>query len=75
MGAGRLGSASNSQLGSLVGDGAVVLGVVESIPAVSAAATDLNWRLAWYGGQMMAKVVAVWFLAQSPDVIEAFKGR
>ena len=53
----------------------LVLGVVESIPAVSAAATDLNWRLAWYGGQMMAKVVAVWFLAQSPDVIEAFKGR
>ena len=53
----------------------MVLGVAAGIPAVSAAATDLNWRLAWYGGQMMAKVVAVWFLAQSPDVIEAFKAR
>jgi hypothetical protein len=53
----------------------MVLGVAAGIPAVSAAATDLNWRLAWYGGQMMAKVVAAWYLAQAPDVIEAFQGR
>jgi hypothetical protein len=52
----------------------LVLGVAAGVPAVSAAATDLNWRLAWYGGQMMAKVAAAWYLAQSPDAIEAFKG-
>jgi hypothetical protein len=51
----------------------MVLGVAAGIPAVSAAATDLNWRLAWYGGLMMAKIVAVWFLTQAADVVEAFK--
>ena len=51
----------------------MVLGIVAGIPAVSAAASDLNWRLAWYGGLMMAKIVAVWFLTRSPDAIEAFK--
>jgi hypothetical protein len=52
----------------------MVLGIAAGIPAVSAAATDLNWRLAWYGGLMMAKIVAVWFLTRSPEVIEAFNG-
>ena len=52
----------------------MVLGIAAGIPAVSAAATDLNWRLAWYGGLMMAKIVAAWYLARSPEAIEAFKG-
>lgn len=50
----------------------LVIGVVAGVPAVSAAATGLNWRLAWYGGQMMARVAAIWFLTQSADVVEAF---
>jgi len=52
----------------------MVLGIAAGIPVVSAAATDLNLRLVWYGGLMMAKIVAVWFLTRSPEVIEAFKG-
>jgi hypothetical protein len=51
----------------------MVLGVAASVPAVSAASIDPGWRLVWYGGQMMAKVVAAWYLAQAPDAIEAFK--
>lgn len=51
----------------------LVLGIADSIPTVSAAATGLNWRLAWYGGQMMVKVIMVWYLLQAPDAIEAFK--
>ena len=53
----------------------MVLGVAAGVPAVSSAATDLNWRLLWHGGQMIAKVAAAWYLAQSSDVIEAFKAR
>jgi len=53
----------------------VVLGVVAGIPAVSAASIDPGWRLAWYGGQMMAKVATAWYLALAPDAIEAFRGR
>jgi hypothetical protein len=53
----------------------LVVGIAASVPAVSAAATDLNWRFAWYGGQLMAKVVAVWYLTRSPEVIDAFSGR
>lgn len=53
----------------------MVLGVAASVPTVSAAATDFNWRLAWYGAQMMAKVVAAWYLTQASEAIDAFKGR
>jgi hypothetical protein len=53
----------------------MVIGVIAGIPVVSAAATGLNWRLAWYAGEMVAKVVAVFFLIQSPDVVAAFKTR
>jgi hypothetical protein len=53
----------------------MVLGVAGGIPTVSAAATGLNWRLAWYGGQMIAKVAATWYLAFAPDAVEVFKGR
>lgn len=51
----------------------LVLGIIAGIPAVSAASIDPGWRLAWYGGQMMAKVVAAWYLLQAPDAIEAFQ--
>jgi hypothetical protein len=53
----------------------MVIGIVGSIPAVSAAATGLNWRLAWYGGGMMARVAVAWYLIQAPDAIDAFRGQ
>src|ERR1700722_8759934 len=53
----------------------LVLGIIEGIPAVSAASIDPGWRLAWYGGQMMLKVVGVWYLLFAPETREAFRGR
>jgi hypothetical protein len=53
----------------------IALGIVAGIPAVSAASIDPGWRLAWYGGQMMAKVVAAWYLIFAPDVVEVFKAQ
>lgn len=53
----------------------LAIGIVEGIPAVSAASIDPGWRLAWYGGQMMAKVVGIWYLTMAPDAITAFKER
>jgi hypothetical protein len=50
----------------------LVIGVAGSVPAVSAAARDLGWRFAWYGAQMMVRIVAAWLLAASPEVGEAF---
>jgi hypothetical protein len=50
----------------------MVLGIAAGIPAVSAASINPGWRLAWYGGQMMAKVAAAWYLVFGPDAIEAF---
>jgi hypothetical protein len=50
----------------------MVLGVAGSVPAVSAAARDINWRFFWYGAQIMVRIVIAWFLAASPEVIEAF---
>lgn len=52
----------------------MVLGIAAGVPAVSAASIDPGWRLAWYGGQMMAKVVAAWYLIFAPDAREAFRG-
>jgi len=51
----------------------MVLGIAAGVPAVSAASIDPGWRLVWYGGQMMAKVVAVWYLVFAPDAREAFR--
>jgi hypothetical protein len=53
----------------------MVLGIVAGIPAVSAASIDPGWRLAWYGGLMMAKVVAAWYLIFAPDAVEVFRNR
>jgi hypothetical protein len=50
----------------------MVIGVAGSVPAVSAAARDLTWRFFFYGVQIMVRVVIAWYLAASPEVIEAF---
>lgn len=50
----------------------MVIGVAGSVPAVSAAARDLTWRFFFYGAQIMARVVIAWYLAASPEVLEAF---
>jgi hypothetical protein len=50
----------------------MVIGVAGAVPAVSAAARDLTWRFFLYGFQIMARVVIAWYLAASPEVIEAF---
>jgi|SRR5271163_4069449 len=50
----------------------MVIGIAGSVPAVSAAARDLTWRFLLYGVQIMARVVIVWYLAASPELIEAF---
>jgi len=50
----------------------MVIGVAGSVPAVSAAARDLTWRFFFYGGQIMVRVVVAWYLAASPELIEAF---
>jgi len=50
----------------------MVIGIAGSVPAVSAAARDLTWRFFSYGVQIMVRVVIAWYLAASPEVIEAF---
>src|SRR5271163_3017388 len=50
----------------------MVIGVAGSVPAVSAAARDLGWRFFFYGAQVMVRVVIAWYLAASPELIEAF---
>jgi len=50
----------------------MVIGIAGSVPAVSAAARDLTWRFLFYGVQIMARVVIAWYLAASPELIEAF---
>jgi hypothetical protein len=50
----------------------LVIGVAGSVPAVSAATRDLGWRFAWYGLQIMVRIVVAWLLAASPEVVEAF---
>jgi hypothetical protein len=51
----------------------MVLGVAGSVPAVSAAARGLTGRFFFYGAQIMVRVVIAWYLAASPDLIEAFR--
>jgi hypothetical protein len=50
----------------------MVIGVAGSVPAVSAAARDLTLRFWFYGLQIMVRVVIAWYLAASPELIEAF---
>jgi hypothetical protein len=50
----------------------MVIGVAGSVPAVSAAARDLDWRFLFYGVQIMLRIVIAWYLAASPELIEAF---
>jgi len=50
----------------------MVIGIAGSVPAVSAAARTLTWRFFFYGVQIMARVVVAWYLAASPELIEAF---
>lgn len=50
----------------------LVIGVAGSVPAVSAAARDINWRFFWLGLQIMVRIVIAWLLAASPEVVEAF---
>jgi hypothetical protein len=50
----------------------MVIGVAGSVPVVSAAARDLTWRFFLYGGQIMVRVVVAWYLAASPELVEAF---
>ena len=50
----------------------MVIGVAGSVPTVSAAARDLTWRFLFYGVQIMVRVVIAWYLAASPELIEAF---
>jgi hypothetical protein len=53
----------------------MVIGIAGSVPAVSAAARDLTWRFFFYGGQIMVRVVVAWYLAASPELIDAFAGK
>jgi hypothetical protein len=53
----------------------MVIGIAGSVPAVSAAARDITWRFFFYGAQIMVRVVIAWYLAASPEVIEAFAGK
>jgi hypothetical protein len=50
----------------------MVIGIAGSVPAVSAAARDLTWRFFFYGAQVMVRVVIVWYLAASPELVGAF---
>lgn len=53
----------------------MVLGVAGSVPAVSAAARDLTWRFFLAGIQIMVRIVIVWYLIASPELIEAFTSK
>ncbi len=53
----------------------MVLGVAGSVPAVSAAARDIDWRFFFYGAQIMVRIVIAWLLAASPEVAEAFRDK
>jgi hypothetical protein len=51
----------------------MVIGVAGSVPAVSAAARDLGWRFFFYGAQIMVRIVIAWYLAASPELVDAFR--
>jgi hypothetical protein len=51
----------------------MVIGVAGSVPAVSAAARDITWRFFYVGAQIMVRIVVAWYLAASPDLVDAFR--
>jgi hypothetical protein len=51
----------------------MAIGVAGSVPAVSAAARDLGWRFFFYGAQIMVRIVIAWYLAASPELVDAFR--
>ena len=53
----------------------MIIGIAGSVPAVSAAARDLTWRFFFYGVQIMVRIVVAWYLAASPELVEAFARR
>ena len=53
----------------------MVIGVAGSVPAVSSAARDITWRFFFYGTQIMVRIVIAWYLAASPEVIDAFRAK
>lgn len=53
----------------------MVIGVAGSVPAVSAAARDLGWSFFIYGAQIMVRIVTAWYLAASPELVDAFGRR
>ena len=53
----------------------MVIGVLGSVPAVSAAARDLGWALLVNGAQIMVRIVIAWYLVASPDLVDAFARR
>jgi hypothetical protein len=53
----------------------MVIGVAGSVPAVSAAARDLGWRFFFYGTQIIVRIVIAWYLAASPELVDAFVRR
>ncbi|MFZ1008662.1 MAG: hypothetical protein WAN65_17610 [Candidatus Sulfotelmatobacter sp.] len=53
----------------------MAIGVAGSVPAVSAAARDLGWSFFFHGAQIMLRIVIAWYLAASPELVEAFARR
>jgi hypothetical protein len=51
----------------------LVLGIAGSVPAVSAAARDLGWRFFANGVQILVRIVIVWYLTASPELVNAFR--
>ncbi len=50
----------------------LAIGILGSIPAVSAAARNLGWRFFGQGALIMVRIVIAWLLVASPEVLEAF---
>jgi len=53
----------------------MVIGVVGSVPAVSAAARDLGWRFLFLGVQIIVRILIAWYLVASPELVDAFRGK
>ena len=53
----------------------MVIGVAGSVPAVSSAARDITWHFFFYGTQIMVRIVIAWYLAASPEVLDAFRAK
>lgn len=53
----------------------MVIGVAGSVPVVSAVARDITWRFFFCGAQIMVRIVIAWYLAASPELIDAFRAK